>query len=99
MVCGDCEKKLTKIVGVDPYRNKKSNRGADGKIAKVSTTKNRLIGADKKATIVGAKCKICKMLMHQAGSHYCSTCAYQKGICAMCGKKIINVKGLRQSTT
>ena len=32
-------------------------------------------------------CRICKCKVHQAGSHYCNDCAYQKGICAMCGKK------------
>uniref|UniRef100_A0A8R1DEW9 Cysteine-rich PDZ-binding protein n=1 Tax=Caenorhabditis japonica TaxID=281687 RepID=A0A8R1DEW9_CAEJA len=99
MVCGDCEKKLTKIVGVDPYRHKKTNRAADGSGPKTVTTKNRLIGVQKKTSIVGVRCKLCKQLIHQPGSHYCSTCAYQKGICAMCGKKIINTKGLRQSTT
>ncbi|CAB3407153.1 unnamed protein product [Caenorhabditis bovis] len=98
MVCNECEKKLTKIVGVNPYRNKKTNL-ANGKVPKVSTAKNSLFESGKKSTIVGLKCKLCKMLIHQVGSHYCSTCAYQKGICAMCGKKILNVKGLRQSTT
>ncbi|PIC51894.1 hypothetical protein B9Z55_002222 [Caenorhabditis nigoni] len=70
MVCGDCEKKLGKIVGVDPYRNKKVNRNADGTGPKTMTTKNRLIGVQKKATIVGAKCKLCKMLIHQVSNFF-----------------------------
>ncbi|CAD6184478.1 unnamed protein product [Caenorhabditis auriculariae] len=98
MVCTECEKKLTKIVGVDPYRNKTHNKPPpSGAIKKFVTEKNRLIGSDKKAKIVAAKCKLCKCLVHQVGSHYCSTCAYQKGICAMCGKRIYSTKGLRQS--
>uniref|UniRef100_A0A915HZZ3 Cysteine-rich PDZ-binding protein n=1 Tax=Romanomermis culicivorax TaxID=13658 RepID=A0A915HZZ3_ROMCU len=31
------------------------------------------------------KCRICRSVVHQAGSHYCQGCAYKKGICAMCG--------------
>jgi len=44
------------------------------------------------------KCKICKSKVHQAGGHYCNNCAYRKGICAMCGKKVLDVKSYRQST-
>lgn len=47
MVCADCEKKLTKIVGVDPFRNKKQNRPLEG-VKKVEPTKNRLFGSEKK---------------------------------------------------
>lgn len=47
--------------------------------------------------ITTGKCLICKCTTHQAGCHYCQSCAYSKGICAMCGKKILDTKGLRQS--
>ncbi len=30
---------------------------------------------------------------------YCQGCAYSKGICAMCGKQILDVKNYKQSTT
>ncbi|CAI4227604.1 unnamed protein product [Auanema sp. JU1783] len=99
MVCATCEKKLTKIVGVDPYRNKLHNKSLGGGVskAKPSGSTNKLIGVQKKATIAGVKCKLCKCSIHQVGSHYCQNCAYEKGICAMCGKKIQKVAGLRQS--
>lgn len=29
--------------------------------------------------------------------HYCGKCAYKKGLCQMCGKKIIDVKIYRQT--
>ena len=38
-------------------------------------------------------CRICKMTLHQKGAHFCSTCAYQKGICMMCGKKVQSTLG------
>ncbi len=43
------------------------------------------------------KCRICKHSVHQVGSHYCQTCAYQKGICAMCGHRIIDTRNFKQS--
>ncbi|KAF9406937.1 hypothetical protein HW555_012874, partial [Spodoptera exigua] len=43
--------------------------------------------------------KICRTKVHQVGSHYCQACAYKKGICAMCGKKILDTKNYRQSST
>ena len=36
------------------------------------------------------KCRLCKMMVHHVAAHYCQNCAYQKGICAMCGRKIAN---------
>ena len=30
---------------------------------------------------------------------YCQGCAYAKGICAMCGKKILDTKNYKQSTS
>ena len=35
--------------------------------------------------------------VHQVGSHYCQQCAYKKGICAMCGVKVLKTQGYRQS--
>lgn len=43
--------------------------------------------------------RICKQKVHQSGSHYCQACAYKKGICAMCGKKMLDTKNYRQSST
>merc|ERR1712136_99532 len=45
------------------------------------------------------RCKICKTTVHQMGSHYCQGCAYKKGICAMCGKKVLETKNYKQSST
>ncbi|MPC34236.1 Cysteine-rich PDZ-binding protein [Portunus trituberculatus] len=45
-----------------------------------------------------AECRICRSKVHQAGSHFCQGCAYKKGICAMCGKKILDTTNYRQSS-
>ncbi len=54
----------------------------------------------------GAKVSSCtQRLMHGPPSwclqeaKYCQGCAYSKGICAMCGKQILDVKNYKQSTT
>lgn len=44
-------------------------------------------------------CRICRSKVHQVGSHYCQACAYKKGICAMCGKKLLDTKNYKQSAT
>ncbi|EYC32183.1 hypothetical protein Y032_0003g1447 [Ancylostoma ceylanicum] len=82
MVCDACQKKLTKIVGIDPYRNKAHNK-LTGVHKRPPANQNKLLGSEKKATVMNVKCKICKCAVHQVGSHYCQTCAYQKGICAI----------------
>lgn len=35
----------------------------------------------------GSQCKVCRSTLHQEGI-YCQACAYQKGLCAMCGKQV-----------
>lgn len=42
------------------------------------------------------KCIICKQQVHQDGK-YCHTCAYSKGVCAMCGKQVLDTKHYKQS--
>ena len=41
-------------------------------------------------------CKICKQDLPEG--HYCSTCAFKKGICKMCGKKVVDTKLEYKST-
>ncbi|RYQ93839.1 hypothetical protein Ahy_B09g100068 isoform B [Arachis hypogaea] len=42
------------------------------------------------------KCIICKQQVHQ-DAKYCHTCAYSKGVCAMCGKQVLDTKFYKQS--
>ncbi|CAM9802569.1 unnamed protein product, partial [Phaeothamnion confervicola] len=30
--------------------------------------------------------------------HYCQACAYEKGICAMCGRKVLNTSSYKMSS-
>jgi len=46
---------------------------------------------------MAVKCLICKGRTEGCNKKYCHTCAYQKGICEMCGKKVLDVKMYKQS--
>ncbi|EGD81782.1 cysteine-rich PDZ-binding protein [Salpingoeca rosetta] len=97
MVCAKCEKKLAKLETPDKWKDGARNTNASDK---------RKIGANK--LLKGKKnrfnpyeqfhkCKICKVKVHQKHAHYCQGCAYKIGICAMCGKQMIDTKDLKQT--
>ena len=45
----------------------------------------------------GRICKICKAERLFEG-HYCKDCAFKKGICRLCGKKVVDTKLTHKST-
>ncbi|XKL67733.1 hypothetical protein PGB90_003224 [Kerria lacca] len=100
MVCQDCEKKLGRVITPDPWKIGARNTVESG---------GRKLGENKLLTAKKSRfspynskfqqCRICRTSVHQAGSSYCQACAYKKGICAMCGKKLIDTKNYRQSST
>lgn len=99
MVCEKCQKKLGKVITPDPWKSgaRNTTEGGGRKVNEnkaLTSKKNRY----NPYTASFSKCKICKSSVHQPGSHYCQGCAYKKGICAMCGKKIIETKDYRQTS-
>ncbi|KAF8774769.1 cysteine-rich PDZ-binding protein-like [Argiope bruennichi] len=97
MVCDKCEKKLGKVITPDPWKAgaRNTTEGGGRKINEnkaLTASKNRFAPYEK-----FSQCKICRQKVHQPGSHYCQACAYKKGICAMCGKKLLDTKNYRQS--
>lgn len=100
MVCSTCEKKLSKVAAPEPYKwgdaDNKDVKGKQSSGRKVG--ENKLLGKNKRFApyASGAKCKICKSALHQEGL-YCQACAYQKGMCSMCGKQILDTSEYKQS--
>jgi hypothetical protein len=101
MVCEKCQKKLSKIVTPDTWKEGARNTTESG---------GRIINENKALTSKAStryspystsfqKCRICKQVVHQKSSYYCQQCAYKKGICAMCGVKILDTKSYRQTST
>ena len=99
MVCEKCQKKLGKVVTPDPWKTgaRNTTEGGGRKVGenKALTSKKRFAPYQSKCF---EKCRICRTSVHQVGSHYCQACAYKKGICAMCGKKILDTKNYRQTS-
>ncbi|CAH1793097.1 unnamed protein product [Owenia fusiformis] len=99
MVCEKCQKKLGKVITPDPWKSGARNitEGGGRSVGEnkaLTSKKNRFSPYQSEFK----KCRICKTSVHQPGSHYCQGCAYKKGICAMCGKKITETKGYKQSS-
>lgn len=96
MVCTKCEKKLSKVICPDKWKDG-SNNNTEGGGRKVN--ENKALSKKKRWQPYGqslTKCKICKSNLHQE-AQYCQTCAYSKGVCAMCGKQILDTSQYKQS--
>ncbi|XP_021598265.1 cysteine-rich PDZ-binding protein isoform X1 [Manihot esculenta] len=102
MVCEKCEKKLSKVIVPDKWKEGASNT-TEGGGRKIN--ENKLLSKKKRWTPYGnTKCMICKQQVHQ-DAKYCHTCAYTKGgivdvlnwVCAMCGKQVLDLKLYKQS--
>ncbi|KAJ9689614.1 hypothetical protein PVL29_012354 [Vitis rotundifolia] len=88
------EKKLSKVIVPDKWKEGASNT-TEGGGRKIN--ENKLLSKKNRWTPYGTtKCIICKQQVHQ-DAKYCHTCAYTKGVCAMCGKQVLDTKYYKQS--
>ncbi|XP_071746615.1 cysteine-rich PDZ-binding protein [Lepeophtheirus salmonis] len=101
MVCEKCEKKgkIGKVIVPDPWKagSRNNTEGGGRKVNEnklLSSSKNRF----SPTTSIFKKCRICKSKIHVKGAHYCQECAYKKGICSMCGTKILKTKNYKQTS-
>ena len=113
MVCSQCKTKLGQVITPDPWKSGARNTTESGQRRvnenkALTAKKNRF----SPYTAI-KKCSICNASIHQKGSVYCqgesgprvqaphcsflSDCAYKKGICAMCGKKLFSTAQYKQS--
>ncbi|CAD6246957.1 unnamed protein product [Miscanthus lutarioriparius] len=91
---GESEKKLGKVIVPDKWKEGASNTNESGG-RKIN--ENKLLSKKNRWTPYGnTKCIICKQQVHQ-DAKYCHTCAYSKGVCAMCGKQVLDTKLYKQS--
>lgn len=96
MVCEKCSLKLKHVATPDPWKMGGRTDSTDT----ASSSGGRKINENKALTASkfnnpiskNKKCRICAAKLHQEMAHYCQGCAYKKGICAMCGKKIQSTK-------
>ncbi|KAK5827006.1 hypothetical protein PVK06_021940 [Gossypium arboreum] len=77
MVCEKCQKKLSKVIVPDKWKEGASNTTESGGL---KVNENKLLSKKHRWTPYGnTKCIICKQQVHQ-DAKYCHTCAYSKGL-------------------
>ncbi|XP_072366772.1 cysteine-rich PDZ-binding protein isoform X1 [Scyliorhinus torazame] len=94
------EKKLGRVITPDTWKDGSRNTMESGgrKINENKALTSKKARFDPYGKSRFSVCRICKSSVHQAGSNYCQGCAYKKGICAMCGKKILDTKNYKQTS-
>jgi len=93
MVCGKCEKKLSKVACPDKWKDGSNNTNETGR----KLNENKMLSTKKRWAPYSKQCTVCKASLQPEYS-YCQKCAYVKGLCAMCGKQVLDTKGYKQST-
>ncbi|KAA1470241.1 hypothetical protein DENSPDRAFT_835993 [Dentipellis sp. KUC8613] len=103
MVCKKCEKKLSKVAAPDPF----TSTSASIKDGSRKIGENKLIGrpgrpsgsssSSSRFQPYANKCKDCKSTVTQNRAKYCHGCAFKKGLCAICGKQILDTTGYQMS--
>ena len=96
MVCLDCEGKLSKVIVPDSWKDGARNISDDG--GRATTYRNSLLqvrGATQRFQAGVKSCRICKSKVAQ-DANYCQECAHHNGICAMCGKRVQDLRFARR---
>uniref|UniRef100_A0A9L0TJD6 Cysteine-rich PDZ-binding protein n=1 Tax=Equus caballus TaxID=9796 RepID=A0A9L0TJD6_HORSE len=94
------EKKLGTVITPDTWKDGARNTTESGgrKLNENKALTSKKARFDPYGKNKFSTCRICKSSVHQPGSHYCQGCAYKKGICAMCGKKVLDTKNYKQTS-
>uniref|UniRef100_A0A8D2DUK9 Cysteine-rich PDZ-binding protein n=1 Tax=Sciurus vulgaris TaxID=55149 RepID=A0A8D2DUK9_SCIVU len=97
--CKKCEKKLGTIIAPDTWKDSARNTTESGgrKLNENKALTSKKVRFDPYGKNKFSTCRICKISVHQPGSHYCQGCAWHlcQGICVMYGKKILDTKKLQ----
>eukprot|EP01012_Entosiphon_sulcatum_P042046 TRINITY_DN55980_c0_g1_i1.p1 TRINITY_DN55980_c0_g1~~TRINITY_DN55980_c0_g1_i1.p1 ORF type:complete len:105 (-),score=13.64 TRINITY_DN55980_c0_g1_i1:21-335(-) len=93
MPCVDCEKKKIGNISPDVWKDGARNTTDSG--GRTGKTTNMLLNRHKSAYRMnpyGSRCLGCKGPTMGTNHKYCSRCAFDKGVCSDCGKKIFDTK-------
>uniref|UniRef100_A0A7S3NKF5 Cysteine-rich PDZ-binding protein n=1 Tax=Aureoumbra lagunensis TaxID=44058 RepID=A0A7S3NKF5_9STRA len=92
MVCANCEKKLSKVIVPDKWKTGARNISDNG--GRATKYKNALLevrGREQRFLPSAKQCKLCNKKVAQDAA-YCQVCAYENGICAMCGIRVDDLR-------
>lgn len=96
MVCDRCAAKATRICTNAPSTPMASaDRKEERKLGMNMLLKAR---AKYRLNPIELRCRVCAKTTLE-GMNYCQRCAYSRGICSMCGKKILDTTMYKMSTT
>ena len=103
MVCDDCKSRLSTLAAPDPFkRNDARALSTDGQATSTAgpsrnVAANTLLRKGIRSNPYMNCCKICKMKVQQNDAQYCTICAYAKGLCAICGKQVLDTSMYKMS--
>ena len=93
MVCDDCSRKLSTLATPDPYKGAATGAGGPSR----SVGENKALRKGVRSNPYGNCCKVCKMKVQIISATYCTQCAYGKGVCAICGKQVLDTSMYKMS--
>lgn len=100
MVCDFCQSKISKIAVPDKWKDGARNVIGSSSGVKPGKT-NKALSASKagmKWVPDQSKCRLCKSKV-QPKMNYCNDCAHKRGVCTMCGRKVVDVSKHNMSLT
>ncbi|KAH9951212.1 microtubule-associated protein CRIPT-domain-containing protein [Amylocystis lapponica] len=93
LTCMCAHQKTSKLAAPDPFKStsqsiKDGSRkiGENKLLSRPGSSKNRFQPYQ-------GKCRDCKSTVTQNKAKYCHGCAYKRGVCAICGKKVLDTSG------
>lgn len=94
MVCAECESKLSRGVCPDPWKSgsRNNNDQVNGRRIGENKALGKSYAAHRHNPYAKAACSVCKQPVSQNGGKYCQPCAYSKGVCAICGKQVLDTR-------
>jgi protein-arginine kinase activator protein McsA len=90
MVCESCAKSLTRLAAPDPTSRAAATSSLGGVGAQRRLAQNKLASRNARANPYASACKACGLKTQQHNAKYCSSCAYTKGLCPVCGKQVLD---------
>ncbi|UPQ99864.1 OCRE domain-containing protein [Chloropicon primus] len=101
MVCKNCEEKLGRVAAPDTWKAGARNTMESGgrKVGENKLLSRKLAAGGMGATGGGPRrrCVDCGQACHQDQATLCHVCAYSKGVCAICGVKILDTTFYRMT--
>ena len=94
MVCKDCEKKLSsKVIVPDKWKDGAQRHRRHRRRPRDDLPQLVITSARRNPKVPGGRQdgRICKSAVSQ-DANYCQECAHHNGICAMCGKRVDDLR-------